>query len=459
MNNITNFEAIGLDSVEKFLKSRFSDKYNLLTNNGELSSYEKESLKQLLLPVNISFCLEHVSRLITTLLCELKLSYTQQSQRYVNMVPDEEFKSSINEIKKFFEPVEAKRLTSEALEIYNELFTLYNKMSETKDNIKGRPKPEDYKYGIPIEDARYILPLSTKNNITISMNGSKLIDLFELFNSKDYYHYFTDIMIEMGEYIPATLYKVLRNCYKSEGIINLEGYYGKYFSQINSNTPIICINDFEDGVQRVAIGAWTSSMKSTPSELIEKYGDSLIEKENAVINRVLGYGHHSIIEHYRNTFGYQMSLTTYHQFVRHRLNYNYVQPLYSLLTQSHDIVIPKTIQDSPFAEEYMELATRTIKFRKSLPKSFALNFLLNCEAIKVISSTNARNDCRIMYDRVCKTAQWEIRDLYSKKLDLLYKCYPEFYKYGLPPCVNGGCKEGSLSCGKPEELREKYKNI
>ena len=43
---------------------------------------------------------------------------------------------------------------------------LYQKMSQMKQGeFKGRPKLENYEYGIPIEDARYILPLAVKTNV------------------------------------------------------------------------------------------------------------------------------------------------------------------------------------------------------------------------------------------------------------------------------------------------------
>ena len=50
------------------------------------------------------------------------------------------------------------------------------------DTIKARPKPADFLHGIPIEDARYILPLATKTNVSVAMSGDKLLDFFRLIN-------------------------------------------------------------------------------------------------------------------------------------------------------------------------------------------------------------------------------------------------------------------------------------
>ena len=49
-----------------------------------------------------------------------------------------------------------------AKELIEKAFSLYSKMSELKEGKFKEPKAENYKHGIPIEDARYILPLATK---------------------------------------------------------------------------------------------------------------------------------------------------------------------------------------------------------------------------------------------------------------------------------------------------------
>jgi thymidylate synthase (FAD) len=84
--------------------------------------------------------------------------------------------------------------------------------------------------------------------------------------------------------------------------------------------------------------------------------------------------------------------------------------------------------------------------------------LLNCDKIKIITSTNARIDADIMKERLCNNAQWEIRELYEKKLIQLKKINKTIYENICPPCVKGICPEGKLSCGKILEVKEKYAN-
>ena len=86
--------------------------------------------------------------------------------------------------------------------------------------------------------------------------------------------------------------------------------------------------------------------------------------------------------------------------------------------------------------------------------------LPNAKFIKFIVSSNARADNQIFTDRLCLTAQTEIRELYKKKFDYLYDIYPELYKYGVPPCVTPGvCKEGKLSCGRVNYMRQMFSEI
>lgn len=49
-----------------------------------------------------------------------------------------------------------------ARELVGRAFALYEEMSQIKEEFKGRPKKEHYLHGIPVEDARYILPLAVK---------------------------------------------------------------------------------------------------------------------------------------------------------------------------------------------------------------------------------------------------------------------------------------------------------
>lgn len=439
--NITNFDNTGLYEVENWLKDNIEKNININT------------IKEILKTVNISFVSEEINRLQSTLLCELKDSYVQQSQRYVTMGEDS---------------YELPKLDSSDMEkskkLMDSLFSLYSKMSELNEgDFKGRPKIENYKFGIPIEDARYILPLSTKTNLFCAMTGDKLFELYNLLQKKKYSAIFLEFKEILDEYIPKQLLKLISRYsdenYVAEDIV--ESYYKNQLNKINSKDNMILLDSFEDLDLKVGLGALTSTQKRTPSQTIEKWGDQAINKAKGVAKRVLGYGHDSIAEQARTTFAMMCSMVTYHQQIRHRLSKNFREPLENLvLIKDRKVIVPPTIENSEFAEEYLNIINNIKEFRIYVYEKYgldkALYFLLNADQIKLIMSTNARIDIQMLSERICYNAQWEIRELSTKKLMILRQLSDTLYESALPSCVTSKCKEGKLSCGRQEEAKKKF---
>ena len=105
-----------------------------------------------------TFSISDVSRALTHQLVRHRIaSYSQQSQRYVKLSnPHYITPPSIiqhADIKKQYD------------KIIKELWTFYQNMQ---------------KKGIPLEDARYILPNATHSNIIVSMNARSLLNFFDL---------------------------------------------------------------------------------------------------------------------------------------------------------------------------------------------------------------------------------------------------------------------------------------
>ena len=71
---ITNYEGKDLEQVESFLQAH--------------PALETTTVKELLKTCNLSFILEGITRWQSTMICELKDSYVQQSQRYVTLSAD-----------------------------------------------------------------------------------------------------------------------------------------------------------------------------------------------------------------------------------------------------------------------------------------------------------------------------------------------------------------------------------
>jgi thymidylate synthase ThyX len=437
---ISNFEATGLNRVTAWLEHVGS------------TSIDEFALRQVLKNINISFVLEEINRVQSTLICELKDSYVQQSQRYVTLSQDSYILPQFNEE----DAKQAEELTQRA-------FELYGQMSQLKeDSFKGRPKAEHYLHGIPIEDARYILPLSAKTNVCVAMSGDKLIEFFHLLNDKNYSSLFGEITKDLSQHLPACLVKHLNNSYNNTILQdNIQNFYSEDFSKINAQQDMILLDKFRDLDMKVGFGALTSTLKETPSQAINKWGVDALAKAEGVTKRVLGYGHDSIAEQARTTFGMMCSMVTYHQQLRHRLSQNYREDLFGLIHDTkREVKVPKSIINSIFYEQYLALVNAFKKFRQQIAKKYgqdkALAFLLNCDQIKLILSTNARIDISMLADRTCMNAQWEIRELAIKKLKILRTLSNVLYEKALPSCVYGNCREGKLTCGQQLQVREKF---
>lgn len=437
--NITNFEQTGMKKVVRWIKD----------NN--ITDLKRESLEEALRTVNISFAVEEVNRIQSTLLCELKDSYVQQSQRYVSLDEDA-----------YQLPDLSAEDNKKSRDLINQAFQLYGKMSELKEgHFNGRPKTEHYKHGIPIEDARYILPLATKTNISVAMTGNKLYDLFSLLFTKRYSALFKKMREEIIELLPDCVVQLLPTEIAEDDDLELiEELYQDQLDKLNDQQKMILLDSFDQLDLKVGLGAATSTSAQTPSEKLKAWGDEAEEKAQGLSERVLGYGHESIAEQARTTFAMMCSLVTYHQQIRHRLSENHRERLLNLILNDRPVLVPPTIEDSSFAEDFVNLANEIRKFRLYIYKEYgldkALAFLLNCEQIKLIMSTNARIDNEMLAERICMNAQWEIRKLSTQKLLQLRELSDILYENALPSCVYSNCTEGKLSCGRQEEMRERF---
>lgn len=446
---ITNFESPELENLALWLE----ENRDRITN--------KNIIKEVLKTLNISLVAEGINRIQTTLLCELKDSYVQQSQRYVAVdknfyrLPDLEGRDNLK-----------------AIELMEEAFNLYQEMSQLKEgDFKGRPKAENYRYGIPIEDARYILPLAAKTNMIIAMTGDKLLDLFGLINNKEYKGLFDDFKGELVKYLPNNLLGLL-NEYSSPSYNNgggyreqerkiVEDFYQRHLKKLDEVNNMVYINGFENLDLKVGLGALTSTSPYPASQTLKEWGKKANTRARGVAERVLGYGHDSVAEQARTNFAMMCSMVTYHQQIRHRLSENYREDMVNIITdRERRVVLPKTIKESKFYKDFLGLVDKFKEFRLYIMKEYgaskALPFILNCDQIKLIISTNARIDTEMLADRICFNAQWEIRDLSIKKLRILRGLSGVLYEGALPSCIGGKCREGKLSCGRQQEMKDLF---
>ncbi len=192
--------------------------------------------------------------------------------------------------------------------------------------------------------------------------------------------------------------------------------------------------------------------ESSSAELVE---DIDYEK---LLNRIVGMGHHSVIEHAVFTFSVEgVSRALTHQLVRHRLASFSQQSQRYVSMDKADFVTPHTVEDSKEALKVYDSVMDTIwdAYRKleemGIPAEDARYLLPNGCTTNITITMNARELLHFFSLRCCNRAQWEIREMADQMLRICKEVSPVIFKNAGPPCIRGPCPEGKKSCGKPRK--------
>lgn len=270
---------------------------------------------------------------------------------------------------------------------------------------------------------------------------------------------------------------------------------------ILSHTP-----EFEQNIVR---GARLCYSSASIEELRDKVTPENAEK---FLNMILEIGHGSILEHSSITFGIEgVSRSLTHQLVRHRIGSSYSQKSQRYVSEGQfEYVIPKPIAKYDYLKEdyircmerlqedynditygllieqikeYLatghsdekveeaianectreEIAQLFKESNKKLYSKFekiaienARYVLPNACETKIQVTMNVRALFNFFKERLCDRAQEEIRDMAFEMWKACMEIAPTIFKYAVPTCVHGKCKEGSMSCGKMLYYKQKH---
>lgn len=222
----------------------------------------------------------------------------------------------------------------------------------------------------------------------------------------------------------------------------------------------------------------------------EIQNDLTLENTEKFVNMLMDIGHESPIEHVSFTFAVEgVSRVLTHQLVRHRLaSYSQQSQRYVKLEQ-FEYIIPPEIEkikdakkmfieamekDQKYYNDIVDILTKkhnemflkegnSEKKSKSLAIKKAIEdarfiFPNACET-KIVFTMNARSLMNFFKHRTCNRAQWEIREMATEVLKQVKEVSPILFKNAGPSCMNGKCPEGKMTCGKIDEVREKFKNL
>lgn len=167
-------------------------------------------------------------------------------------------------------------------------------------------------------------------------------------------------------------------------------------------------------------------------------------------------GHYSVLEHLPLTFLIEdVSRVTEVQLVRHRI------ASYSIRSGRHTKVnnnkpwyqIPKSIENNnSIVKLFTEMNENIYSFytamiEQGIPKEDARYILPQGLLTDIVVSINARAFIEQCEKRLCKKAQWEIKEMFTQMKECIKDIYPTVYEQLEPPCAKGGCIE-VYSCNR-----------
>lgn len=179
-----------------------------------------------------------------------------------------------------------------------------------------------------------------------------------------------------------------------------------------------------------------------------------------VAHRVFDYGHESVYEHASVTYildGVSRVLET--DLVRHRIASYSIRA--GIITGSYlDIVIPPAVQEAACNSEKFGAVLRDLLVRLEdyavmcneleVPTNQTRYLFPQGNKTAIMTTMNMRELCHYFKQRLCRKAQFEIREAAWRMLGLLeHTPMWDLAHSGLPDCVYGKCPQGKESCGKP----------
>lgn len=221
-----------------------------------------------------------------------------------------------------------------------------------------------------------------------------------------------------------------------------------------------------------ATAAETCYSPKTPEDIYyQEDTEKSANRREELLKDIIASGHDSVLEHAVFTFAVSgISRVTTHQLVRHRLaSYEQQSQRYVDIRKTWEtIVIPPTVKDlldteweladnisdeplrRAIAKYHDGLNDLIVALReRNIPSEDLRYFVPQGTASNIIITMNVRELRHFFSLRMCKRAQWEIRELATKMWKICYGKFPTLFEDAGPECVRTKCREGKRSCKHP----------
>lgn len=194
-------------------------------------------------------------------------------------------------------------------------------------------------------------------------------------------------------------------------------------------------------------------------ELLEQLDE---EKVANFVRKLRSMGHLSPFEHVSFQFSIDgVSRALSHQLVRHRIaSYSQRSQRY-VKEEGFEFVTPPSIRRNPEALERFEKVMDSLQEEYQallgmVPAEDARYILPNACTTSLMATFNVRSLLNFFEHRTCTRAQWEIRVLAERMLELVREVAPNIFGEAGPTCMTQGvCHEGAMSCGRIKTISKK----
>ena len=203
----------------------------------------------------------------------------------------------------------------------------------------------------------------------------------------------------------------------------------------------------------------------TAADLLRREEESLSEE---LLDHIWRSGHHSPFEHAVFTFAVDgLSRVASHQLVRHRMASFSQQSQRYVRMAAPDVVIPPSVAAHPEAAAIFDRQARAAHeaygelLSLGIPAEDARFILPHGWGTRLVLTMNARELHHFFRLRLCRKAQWEIREMARLMLAECRAVAPVIFRRAGPSCLFGPCTE-ARPCGRPykdmEDLLATEKN-
>lgn len=216
---------------------------------------------------------------------------------------------------------------------------------------------------------------------------------------------------------------------------------------------VVLLAHTPDPERLVAAAARLCYAEALPEEVL---AGMTPEEIRSFLARLVAMDHLSPFEHASFTFavsGVSRALT--HELVRHRIaSYSQRSQRY-VNEEGFSFVTPPSIAADPAAGRIFAETMATLRHAYAellslgIPREDARFVLPNACTTQIVVTMNARSLRNFFALRCCGRAQWEIRELAWRMLEIVRQVAPGLFVDAGPPCeATGRCNQGKMSCGR-----------